>query len=75
MRPLRVAEEARYYLLGCERPVDRITFASPSATVPGLEASFAALMVLKKPIEFESVDDLPVDVVFAAVVPEGSNDY
>ena len=50
--------------------------AMPHAPVPGLEASFAALMVLKKPIEFESVDDLPVDVVFLLLSsPEGSNDY
>ena len=37
---------------------------------------FAALMVLKKPIDFEAVDDLPVDVVFLLLSsPEGSNDY
>ncbi|MFC4623898.1 PTS sugar transporter subunit IIA [Daeguia caeni] len=50
--------------------------AMPHAPVPGLETSFAALMVLKKPIDFEAVDDLPVDVVFLLLSsPESSNEY
>lgn len=50
--------------------------AMPHAPVPGLETSFAALMVLKKPIDFDAVDDLPVDIVFLLLSPpEGSNEY
>lgn len=50
--------------------------AMPHAPVPGLETSFAALVVLKKPIDFEAVDDLPVDVVFLLLSsPEGRNEH
>lgn len=38
--------------------------AIPHAPVAGLDAPFATLVVLRKPIEFDAVDDLPVDIVF-----------
>lgn len=38
--------------------------AMPHAPVAGLAIPFAALAILKKPLDFESVDDLPVDIVF-----------
>ncbi|MGQ3671432.1 PTS sugar transporter subunit IIA [Xanthobacter sp. TB0136] len=50
--------------------------AVPHAPVEGLMAPFAALVILKKPVDFEAVDDLPVDIVFLLLSPpEGTGDY
>lgn len=50
--------------------------AVPHAPVAGLVEPFAALVILKKPIDFEAVDDLPVDIVFLLLSsPEGTSEY
>jgi PTS system nitrogen regulatory IIA component len=39
-------------------------------------ASICALMTLKTPIEFDSIDNQPVDIIFAMLVPENAdNDH
>lgn len=43
--------------------------AIPHANVPELEAPFTLLVRLKKPIDFEAIDDTPVDIVFLALSP------
>ncbi|ODT22663.1 MAG: PTS sugar transporter [Kaistia sp. SCN 65-12] len=45
--------------------------AIPHAGVDGIDAAFGILMVLRKPIDFEAVDDEPVDIVFLVLTPEG----
>lgn len=50
--------------------------AVPHAPVAGLGAPFAALAILRKAIDFEAVDDQPVDIVFLLLSPAGgSGDY
>ena len=47
--------------------------AIPHAPLRGLEAPFGMLVRLKLPIDFESIDDAPVDIVyFLLTPPEGS---
>lgn len=43
--------------------------AIPHANVPELAAPFTLLIRLKKPIDFEAIDDAPVDIVFLALSP------
>lgn len=44
--------------------------AIPHARIAGLEGIAGIFAVLQKPIEFEAVDDEPVDLVFALLAPE-----
>ncbi|THD73737.1 PTS lactose transporter subunit IIC [Thalassobius vesicularis] len=44
--------------------------ALPHARMPGLEAVVGAFLLLEKPIDFDSVDRQPVDLVFALFAPE-----
>ena len=44
--------------------------AIPHARLPGLDAVTGIFMRLAQPIEFDAVDDLPVDLVFVLVSPE-----
>lgn len=43
--------------------------AIPHANVPDLRAPFMALIRLKKPIDFEAIDDVPVDIAFLVLSP------
>ena len=43
--------------------------AMPHANVPELQAPFMALIRLKKPIDFEAIDGLPVDIAFLVLSP------
>lgn len=43
--------------------------AIPHASIEHLRAPFAALMMLKKAVEFDSVDEVPVDIVFLLLTP------
>lgn len=45
--------------------------AIPHAGVDGITAPFGLLAVLRKPVDFEAVDDEPVDIVFLILAPEG----
>lgn len=43
--------------------------AIPHAPVPGLEMPFSLLIRLKNPVDFESIDEIPVDIVFLLLTP------
>ncbi|MDF1802471.1 PTS sugar transporter subunit IIA [Thalassovita sp.] len=44
--------------------------ALPHARMPGLKSVVGAFLLLEKPVDFDSVDRLPVDIVFALFAPE-----
>lgn len=46
--------------------------AIPHGKIPGLEALVGVFARLKRPIDFDSVDDQPVDLIFLLLVPEGA---
>lgn len=48
--------------------------AIPHSRIPGCDRTLGALITLKEPIDFDSMDGEPVDVLFAMLVPEESND-
>jgi PTS system nitrogen regulatory IIA component len=48
--------------------------AIPHARVPDLPHTVAAMMTLENPVDFESVDNQPVDIAFALLVPEDDTD-
>jgi PTS system nitrogen regulatory IIA component len=49
--------------------------AIPHARVPNLANSVAAMLTLETPINFESADGAPVDIVFGLLVPEDDNEH
>ncbi len=46
--------------------------AIPHARMPGLGRPVAAFMRLQSPVEFDSADGMPVDLVFGLLSPEGA---
>jgi PTS system nitrogen regulatory IIA component len=46
--------------------------AVPHTRVPGLDKPIGALVRLKKPVDFDAIDDQPVDVVFVLLTPDQS---
>ncbi|SDD67980.1 PTS sugar transporter subunit IIA [Ruegeria marina] len=44
--------------------------ALPHARIPGLESVAGAFIMLEKPLDFGSVDRLPVDLAFSLFAPE-----
>ncbi|MDO3388354.1 PTS sugar transporter subunit IIA [Gilvimarinus sp. SDUM040013] len=48
--------------------------AIPHSRIPGCDCTLGALITLKDPIDFDAMDGEPVDVLFAMLVPEESND-
>ena len=44
--------------------------ALPHARIAGLDSVQGAFMLLEKPIDFDSVDRAPVDIIFALFAPE-----
>jgi PTS system nitrogen regulatory IIA component len=44
--------------------------AAPHARLPGLERMRGVFVRLDQPVEFESVDDQPVDLIFALFAPQ-----
>ena len=48
--------------------------AIPHCRVSGFKRIHACLIKLQKPVEFDALDDQPVDLIFALVVPEEKND-
>jgi len=48
--------------------------AIPHARVPGLTHTIAALLVLETPIDYDSADGKPVDIIFGLLVPEDGNE-
>ncbi|MFL2499816.1 MAG: PTS sugar transporter subunit IIA [Porticoccaceae bacterium] len=48
--------------------------AIPHCRTPGIKKIYGFLAKLTTPVEFDAIDDEPVDLVFALVVPEEKND-
>lgn len=48
--------------------------AIPHCRIPGLRKIHGALIKLETPIDFDAIDDEPVDLLFALLVPEEKND-
>jgi PTS system nitrogen regulatory IIA component len=48
--------------------------ALPHARLKGLKSPFGLLARLHRGIDFEAIDDLPVDVVFLLLLPDAPND-
>ncbi len=48
--------------------------ALPHGRLEGVDRPVGALLVLEDPIEYESVDHKPVDLIFALLVPAASTD-
>jgi PTS system nitrogen regulatory IIA component len=48
--------------------------AIPHGRLSGVQRPVGAFIRLEQPIEFDALDGLPVDLVFALVVPEEAND-
>ncbi len=48
--------------------------ALPHGRVPNLNAPLGAFIKLAKGIDFEAIDDQPVDLMFALLVPENSTE-
>ncbi|MGO4447765.1 PTS sugar transporter subunit IIA [Phyllobacterium sp. TAF24] len=44
--------------------------AIPHARILGISKPIAAFAKLKKPIDFEAIDDLPVDIILALLTPD-----
>ena len=43
--------------------------AIPHARIPGLTHTIAAMMTLTSPVNFDSADNQPVDIIYALLVP------
>lgn len=48
--------------------------AVPHCRTKGVKKIYGCLAKLEAPVDFDAVDDLPVDLVFALVVPEEKNE-
>ena len=48
--------------------------AIPHCRAPGFKRIHGCLIKLNKPVDFDAIDDEPVDLIFALVVPEEKND-
>lgn len=48
--------------------------AIPHCRLPGCDRITGVLVKLEQPVDFDAVDNLPVDLVFALVVPDEQND-
>ncbi|MBQ4849552.1 PTS sugar transporter subunit IIA [Pseudoalteromonas sp. MMG012] len=47
--------------------------AIPHGRMQGIEQVFAMILVSKKPVPFDAIDNRPVDIFVALIVPEGDN--
>ena len=47
--------------------------AIPHARIDGLAQPMAVVMRLRKPIAFDAIDDQPVDIVMALLLPQGAD--
>ncbi len=44
--------------------------AVPHAALPGLDRMHGVFIRLENPVDYESIDDMPVDLIFALLAPE-----
>lgn len=63
----RVTERERLGSTGFGRRI-----AIPHARISGLARPVAAFMRLESPVEFDSADGMPIDLVFGLLSPEGA---
>jgi PTS system nitrogen regulatory IIA component len=49
--------------------------AMPHARIQALQKPFGLLVRLKKPIDFDAIDGLPVDLVFLLLLPAVANEH
>lgn len=47
--------------------------AIPHGKTPGVNQTYAAFAILKEPVDYEAIDDQPVNMVFLLVGPQASN--
>lgn len=47
--------------------------AIPHGKASGIEQTYAAFAILKDPVDYEAIDDQPVNMVFLLVGPQASN--
>jgi fructose-specific phosphotransferase system IIA component len=47
--------------------------AIPHGKAAGIEQTYAAFAILKDPVDYEAIDDQPVNMVFLLVGPQASN--
>jgi PTS system nitrogen regulatory IIA component len=48
--------------------------AIPHCRLPNCSGTLAALITLQTPVDFDAIDDKPVDIIFALLVPEEANE-
>lgn len=46
--------------------------AVPHAALPGLDRMYGVFIRLEDPIDYEAIDDMPVDLIFALLAPENA---
>ncbi len=46
--------------------------AVPHAALPGLDRMYGVFIRLEEPIDYEAIDDMPVDLIFALLAPENA---
>lgn len=49
--------------------------AIPHARIPDLPHTVAAMLTLETPVEFESLDNEPIDIAFGLLVPEDDSNH
>lgn len=47
--------------------------AIPHGKAAGIEQTYAAFAILKEPVDYEAIDDQPVNMIFLLVGPQSSN--
>lgn len=47
--------------------------AIPHGKASGIEQTYAAFAILKEPVDYEAIDDQPVNMIFLLVGPQSSN--
>ncbi len=48
--------------------------ALPHARVAGIDQAYGSFLRLDHPVDFDAIDDAPVDLVFALLAPESANE-
>ena len=47
--------------------------AIPHCRIPGCTGTIGVLVTLKQPVDFDAIDNAPVDIIFVLVVPEDND--
>ncbi len=49
--------------------------AIPHGKAAGIEQTYASFAILKEPVDYEAIDDQPVNMIFLLVGPQASNSF